>query len=65
MDFLSNAARSVNIGIQSVVSQNRKRIELDDYNLDLSYVVPFVLAMGLPTSGLETVIRNNLKQVSV
>ena len=50
--------------IRKLVSGKKKRFVDRKYNLDLSYITPRIIAMAYPGSGLETVYRNNIEQVS-
>lgn len=51
--------------IRTLVSGKKKRFIDRKYNLDLSYITPRIIAMAYPGSGLETVYRNNIEQVSM
>lgn len=46
------------------MSGNRRRIIEGDFNLDLTYITPQIIAMSYPSSGLEGIYRNDIKQVS-
>jgi phosphatidylinositol-3,4,5-trisphosphate 3-phosphatase and dual-specificity protein phosphatase PTEN len=50
--------------IRSIVSGKKKRYIDTKYNLDLSYITSRVIAMAYPGSGLTTLYRNNINQVS-
>lgn len=50
--------------IRTLVSGKKKRFVDRKYNLDLSYITPRIIAMAYPGSGLETVYRNNIEEVS-
>lgn len=50
--------------LRKLVSQNKKRLETDKYNLDLSYVTPRIIAMAYPASGLEGMFRNRIDDVA-
>jgi phosphatidylinositol-3,4,5-trisphosphate 3-phosphatase/dual-specificity protein phosphatase PTEN len=50
--------------IRTLVSGKKKRFVDRKYNLDLSYITPRIIAMAYPGSGLETVYRNSIDQVS-
>jgi phosphatidylinositol-3,4,5-trisphosphate 3-phosphatase/dual-specificity protein phosphatase PTEN len=49
--------------IRNKVSKKKKRFTEDNFNLDLTYITPTVIAMGFPSEGTEGVYRNPLKQV--
>lgn len=49
--------------IRGKVSKKKKRYMEDNFNLDLTYIVPGVIAMGFPSEGTEGLYRNPLKQV--
>jgi phosphatidylinositol-3,4,5-trisphosphate 3-phosphatase and dual-specificity protein phosphatase PTEN len=50
--------------LRTLVSGKKKRFVDRKYNLDLSYITPRMIAMAFPGSGLETVYRNSINQVS-
>jgi len=35
-----------------------------EYNLDMTYITPKIIAMSYPSSGLEGIYRNDIKSVS-
>lgn len=39
--------------IRTMVSENRLRYNDEDFNLDLTYITPRVIAMGFPSSGIR------------
>ena len=49
--------------LQAVVSRNRRRYQDDEFNLDLSYITPRVIAMGLPGKGFYSLFRNSQQDV--
>jgi protein-tyrosine phosphatase len=49
--------------IRGKVSKKKKRFTDDNFNLDLTYITPQVIAMGFPSEGREGIYRNPLKQV--
>lgn len=49
--------------IRSRVSQNKVRFREGDYNLDLTYITPHIIAMGYPAHGTEYYIRNPIDEV--
>jgi phosphatidylinositol-3,4,5-trisphosphate 3-phosphatase/dual-specificity protein phosphatase PTEN len=46
-----------------MVSQNRKRFQTQDFNLDLAYISKRVIAMGFPAFGLRSIYRNPAGEV--
>jgi phosphatidylinositol-3,4,5-trisphosphate 3-phosphatase/dual-specificity protein phosphatase PTEN len=46
--------------IRSLVSENRVRYKDEDFNLDLAYITPRLIAMGFPSSGLRKIYRNSI-----
>jgi protein-tyrosine phosphatase len=50
--------------IKHKVSQNRKRYIDEKYDLDLSYITPKIIAMGLPSSGINAYYRNDENEVA-
>ena len=49
--------------LQQVVSRNRMRYSDGEFNLDLSYITPRVIAMGLPGKGFYSLFRNSQQDV--
>ena len=51
--------------LRGLVSGNRRRYTEDGYDLDLTFIQPRVIAMGLPADGFaESRYRNSLDDVS-
>ena len=46
-----------------LVSQNKKRHQDGDFDLDLTYLTDEIIAMGLPASGSEAMYRNPIDEV--
>ena len=49
--------------LKRLVSKEKKRFQNENFDLDLAYVTKRVIAMGFPSSGCETIYRNNLADV--
>ena len=50
--------------LRNLVSGHRRRFTQDGYDLDLSYITPRILAMGIPARGVETLWRNAASEVA-
>ncbi len=50
--------------IRTLVSGKKKRFIDRKYNLDLSYITPRIIAMAFPASGLQSMYRNHIDEVS-
>eukprot|EP01080_Neovahlkampfia_damariscottae_P005746 gene5746-9567_t len=50
--------------VKHKVSQDRNRYVDDKYDLDLTYITPKVIAMGLPSEGFNSLFRNNIDDVA-
>jgi phosphatidylinositol-3,4,5-trisphosphate 3-phosphatase/dual-specificity protein phosphatase PTEN len=49
--------------LRTSVSQDKNRFCFDGYDLDLSYITPRIIAMGLPSTGVEGLYRNRMDDV--
>lgn len=50
--------------IRSMVSGEKKRYIDRKFNLDLTYITPRIIAMAFPGSGLTSLYRNDISDVS-
>jgi phosphatidylinositol-3,4,5-trisphosphate 3-phosphatase/dual-specificity protein phosphatase PTEN len=50
--------------IRKIVSGDKKRYKDKKYDLDLTYITPRIIGMAFPGSGLRTIYRNNISDVS-
>ena len=50
--------------LRQIVSGKRNRFQEGDYNLDITYITPRILAMSFPAQGFESLYRNNIDNVS-
>ncbi|KAG2182492.1 hypothetical protein INT43_007423 [Umbelopsis isabellina] len=50
-------------GIRRLISGNRRRLVVDGFDLDLSYITDRVIATSYPSSGLEALYRNTYPEV--
>mmetsp|Transcript_23046 Transcript_23046/g.54790 ORF Transcript_23046/g.54790 Transcript_23046/m.54790 type:complete len:1052 (-) Transcript_23046:175-3330(-) len=63
-DYSPGGARMARAStIKTLVSKKKKRFVDSDFDLDLSYVTPRIIAMGFPSEGLESVYRNPYSEV--
>ncbi|CAB3409018.1 unnamed protein product [Caenorhabditis bovis] len=46
-----------------IVSQNRRRIKTDGFDLDLTYITDRIIAMGYPANATEALYRNSMKHI--
>lgn len=49
--------------LRGLVSKKKRRFHEDGFDLDLTYIVPRVIAMGFPSTGAEAIYRNPLPEV--
>ena len=46
-----------------LVSKKKRRFQDSDFDLDMSYITEKVIAMGFPSTGIETMYRNSLSDI--
>ncbi len=49
--------------IKKLVSKKKRRFQNEEFDLDLVYVTKRVLAMGFPSTGFESLYRNDINDV--
>jgi phosphatidylinositol-3,4,5-trisphosphate 3-phosphatase/dual-specificity protein phosphatase PTEN len=49
--------------LRKLVSTNKKRLENESYNLDLTYITNRIIACGFPAEGFEQVYRNRRSDI--
>lgn len=49
--------------LRTFVSGDKRRYTAEGFNLDLTYITPKLIAMGIPGKGLSTLWRNNVEEV--
>jgi hypothetical protein len=49
--------------IRKIVSGKKRRFVKDNFNLDLSYITPRIIAMALPATGFSKAYRNKINDV--
>ena len=51
------------ITIKKWNSREKRRYVQEGFNLDLSFITDRIIAMGYPSTGVEALLRNNMKHV--
>uniref|UniRef100_A0A914LC88 Phosphatidylinositol-3,4,5-trisphosphate 3-phosphatase n=1 Tax=Meloidogyne incognita TaxID=6306 RepID=A0A914LC88_MELIC len=49
--------------LRTIVSQNRRRYQMDGFNLDLTYITDRIIAMGYPAETKEALYRNSMTHI--
>jgi len=49
--------------IRKLVTKDKNRLINDEFNLDLTYITPWLIAMSFPSSGIESFYRNPISEV--
>lgn len=49
--------------LKQLVSQDKNRFRFDGFDLDLTYITPRIIAMGLPSTKFEGIFRNKMDDV--
>jgi len=56
--------RNVVQSVRQRISENKRRFQVDGYDLDLTYVTTNVIAMSFPSKGTKALYRNKIDSVS-
>jgi len=51
-------------GVRQRISENKRRFQVDGYDLDLTYVTTNIIAMSFPSKGSKAVYRNKIDHVA-
>ena len=49
--------------LKRLVSKKKRRFQDSQFDLDMSYITDKVIAMGYPSTGMETLYRNDLQDI--
>ena len=44
-------------GVRQLISENKRRFQVDGYDLDLTYILDNVIAMSFPSKGTKAMYR--------
>jgi PTEN phosphatase family protein len=50
--------------LRRVISQNKRRLITEEFELDLTFITDRVIAMSLPATWLESFYRNEIDEVA-
>ena len=50
--------------LREIVSKRKRRLKDEEYNLDLTYITPRIIAMAKPSTWIESCYRNCLSTVN-
>jgi len=56
--------RNVVRGVRHLISENKRRYEVDGYDLDLTYITTNIIAMSFPSKGKAALYRNKIESVA-
>jgi len=56
--------RNVVKGVRQRISENKRRFQVDGYDLDLTYILTNVIAMSFPSKGTKALYRNRIDNVA-
>ncbi|KAL4229892.1 Phosphatidylinositol 3 [Mactra antiquata] len=62
--LISQQRKHIAAASRRIVSQNKRRYVKDGFDLDLCYITERVIAMSFPSSGVQSMYRNNISEVS-
>ncbi|XP_053400350.1 phosphatidylinositol 3,4,5-trisphosphate 3-phosphatase TPTE2-like [Mercenaria mercenaria] len=62
--LISQQRKHLAVATRKIVSQNKRRYVKDGFDLDLCYITERVIAMSFPSSGVQSMYRNNIREVS-
>ena len=51
-------------GVRQRISENKRRFQVDGYDLDLTYILSNVIAMSFPSKGKKALYRNKIDNVA-
>jgi len=62
--LMKTRSRTIVGAVRRLVSADRRRFQQDGYDLDLTYVLPDVIAMSWPSEAVEAMYRNHIDVVA-